>query len=189
MFSVDATGAPPLNFRWLRNGVTWQSNAGPILVITNCQVNGSFRVVVTNLAGSVNSSSVALTVLPDLDGDGLPDDWESTYFGNPTNASATLDADGDGMINRDEFVAGTNPTNASSVLKITRSTTDNTLLYFVAQTNIGYSVQYRTNLSSAAWRALSNISHQSQVTTVQVNAPYPAPESERFYRIVSPPHP
>jgi hypothetical protein len=144
---------------------------------------------VSNLAGSVNSSSVALTVLPDADGDGLPDAWESTYFGNPTNASATLDADGDGMINSDEFVAGTNPTNAASVLKITRSTTDNSLLYFVAQTNMGYSVQYRTNLASAAWRALSNISPQSQVSTVQVNAPYPAPESERFYRIVSPPQP
>jgi hypothetical protein len=137
MFSVAATGAPPLNFRWLRNGVTWQSNAGPVLVITNCQVSGSFRVAVSNLAGSVNSSSVALTVLPDADGDGLPDAWESTYFGNPTNASATLDADGDGMINSDEFVAGTNPTNAASVLKITRSTTDNSLLYFVAQTNPG----------------------------------------------------
>ncbi len=185
LFTVAVTGAPPLNFRWLRNGVTWPSDGTSILVITNCQSNGTYRVAVTNLAGSVNSSSVALTVLPDTDGDGLPDSWETTYFGNPTGGSATADGDGDGMSNRDEFIAGTDPGNALSVLRIIR-TPANGLLQFVAQTNLGYSVQYSTNLSAALWRSLSNIGVQAQVSTVQVNAPYPAPEPERFYRVVTP---
>ena len=189
IFSVAATGAPPLNFRWLRNGVTWPSEGLPTLVITNCQSNGTFRAVITNLAGSINSSAVALTVLPDSDGDGLPNSWETNYFGNATSASPTADVDGDGMINRDEFMAGTDPTNALSVLKLARSTLNNSVLHFVAQTNRGYTVLYRTNLSSALWQALSNIGVQSQAGTVQVQAPFPAPEPERFYRVVTPPMP
>jgi hypothetical protein len=186
VFSVIATGAPPLNFRWLRNGVTWLADADPVLVITNCQSNGVFRVVVTNLAGTVNGSSMSLTVLPDSDGDGLPNAWETNYFGNPTNANAAADVDGDGMINVDEFVAGTNPTNALSVLKITLSATNSGVLHFVAQPSISYGVQYRTNLSSDAWRVLSNISAQSQVRTMELRAPNPPLQSERFYRVATP---
>ena len=68
-------------------------------------------------------------------------------------------------------------------------TIDSGRLQFVAQTNLGYTVQYRTDLSSALWRSLSNVGVQTAVSTVQVNAPYPAPEPERFYRVVTPPMP
>ena len=84
---------------------------------------------------------------------------------------------------------GTNPTNALSVLRIARSTTNSGLLQFVAQTNLGYTVQYRTNLSSALWRPLSHFGVQTQVNTMQVSAPNPPPEPERFYRVVTPPVP
>ncbi len=93
------------------------------------------------------------------------------------------------MINGDEYIAGTDPTSALSVLKITLAATNAARLNFVAQTNIGYTVQYRTNLSLGLWNPFSNISAQSQVRTIQVNTPYPPPESERFYRIVTPPVP
>jgi hypothetical protein len=179
----------PITFRWLRNGVTWPSDGTSTLVITNCQSNGTYRVVITNLAGSVNSSSVALTVLPDADQDGLPDIWESQYFGNSTIGIGTADTDGDGMINTEEFVAGTDPTNALSVLKIVLNATNHALLHFVAQTNKGYTVQYHTNLAATAWRSLTNVGISPQVRTMQLNAPNPPPESERFYRIVTPPMP
>ena len=90
------------------------------------------------------------------------------------------------MINRDEYVAGTNPTNALSVLKLVRTATNSTALEFVAQANLGYSLQYRTNLASALWNTLTSVAAQSSVRTVQVNAPNPLPDRERYYRIVTP---
>jgi hypothetical protein len=59
-----------------------------------------------------------LTIAPmaDSDGDGLPDDWEQTYFGSTTAGVATADSDGDRMSNWQEYVAGTVPTNSASVL-------------------------------------------------------------------------
>jgi hypothetical protein len=189
VFRVAAAGAPPLSYRWLRNGVTWPSDGEPTLVITNVQAGGSFRVSVTNLAGSANSSAATLTVLPDSDGDGLPDSWETTYFGTSTGASAPVDSDADGMTNLEEFQAGTDPTNASSLLRIVLNATNSAVLHFVVEANHGYTVQYRTNLSAGAWTALSNFNAQSQVSTVRVNAPNPPPESERFYRVVTPPEP
>ena len=190
-FSVIATGAPPLYFRWLRNGALWTSNAFPDLVITNAQSNGTFRVTVGNLAGTASSipaAGVALVVLRDFDGDGQADIWETNYPGFSTNnaADALLDFDGDGMINRDEYVAGTNPTDALSLLQIILSTTNTSRLQFVAQTNIGYTVQSRTNLALGTWLNVSNITPQSQVRTVELNAASPPPAGDRFYRVVTP---
>jgi hypothetical protein len=181
----------PLYYRWLRNGALWASNTFPDLVITNCQSNGTFRVTVGNLAGTIGSipaGGVALTVLRDFDGDGMADIWETNYPGFSTNnaADALLDFDGDGMINRDEFVAGTNPTDALSLLKIIVSATNASSLQFVAQTNIGYTVQSRTNLSSAVWNSISNITASPQVRTVAVDVVAPPGIGERYYRIVTP---
>ena len=93
------------------------------------------------------------------------------------------------MINRDEYVAGTDPLDPSSVLKLTLTTTNTALLQFVAQTNVGYTVQYRTNLESAVWINVTNITSTSLMRTVEVNAPNPPPEMKRFYRVVTPPVP
>jgi hypothetical protein len=138
-------------------------------------------VTVTNAAlptgafspGPAAGNNVLLTMLPDFDGDGISDDWETNYFGNvntTNNASNALDdSDGDGMSNRDEYIAGTNPTNALSVLKIVLTATNANVLHFVAQPNISHSAQWRTNASSALWSDLTSITAQPLVRTVQVN--------------------
>ncbi len=50
----------------------------------------------------------------DSDGDGLPDDWEITWFTNLTAYTGTDDPDGDGFSNLEEFEGGSNPMLAAS---------------------------------------------------------------------------
>jgi hypothetical protein len=50
----------------------------------------------------------------DSDGDGLPDWWESEYFGGLTNANAEIDTDDDGLTNNQEYAFGTSPTVADT---------------------------------------------------------------------------
>ena len=50
----------------------------------------------------------------DSDGDGLPNAWESQYFGSSTAAVAGEDSDGDGQSNAIEYFTGTHPKNGSS---------------------------------------------------------------------------
>jgi len=47
------------------------------------------------------------------DNDGIPDLWETTYFGN-LDQTGTQDTDGDGLTNATEFADGTNPNKADS---------------------------------------------------------------------------
>jgi hypothetical protein len=199
-FSLVATGAPPLWYRWIRNGgsLPGATTSVPVLVITNVQSSGTLRVTVTNAAlptgafspGPSAGNNVLLTMLPDFDGDGISDYWETNYFGNvntTNNASNALDdPDGDGMSNRDEYIAGTNPTDALSILKIVLTATNANVLHFVAQSNISYSAQWRTNMASALWNNLTSITAQPLVRTVQVNTATEPPSSEKYIRIVTP---
>lgn len=196
IFSVVATGAPPLGFRWVRSfgQLPPVFTDEPVLVWSNIQVTSQLRVVVTNRAntGGVQSpagGNITISVLTDADQDGVADNWESAYFGtSSTNnpANALEDPDGDGMDNRSEYVAGTNPTNALSLLNIVVSATNVSQLNFVAQTNINYTVQWRTNLGSAPWQRLTNIVGSSQVRTMSVNTATAPGTSERYFRVVTP---
>ncbi len=200
IFSLVATGAPPLWYRWIRNGgsVPGATTSVPVLVISNVQASGTIRVAVTNAAlpngvfspGPTAGNNVLLTMLADVDGDGMWDAWETNFFGsvnttnNPNNALD--DADGDGMINLDEYRAGTNPTNALSVLKIVLTATNANVLQFVAQTNLSYSVQWRSNLSTAAWINVTSLTASPLVRTVQLDTATAPPGSERYFRVVTP---
>jgi hypothetical protein len=193
----------PLGFRWIRNGGSLPgiTTSVPVLVISNVQASGTIRVAVTNAAlpasgtgafspGPAAGNNVALTMLADVDGDGMWDAWETNYFGtvNTTNnpANALQDPDGDGMSNRDEYIAGTNPTNALSLLNIVLTATNAHVLQFVAQTNVSYSVQWRTNLSSILWNTLTNITAGSQVRTVQVDSAAAPASDQQYFRVVTP---
>ncbi len=69
-FSVTATGTAPLSYQW-RFGIPGNGGANlagatsPILNVTNAQPTnaGNYRVIVTNLFGSVTSAVATLTVL------------------------------------------------------------------------------------------------------------------------------
>jgi hypothetical protein len=188
-FICVATGAPPIIYRWLTNGVGYVTNSSGIFIFPNVLGNLSVRANVVNTAGNVNSATVALTMLRDFDGDGLADSWETNYFGFNTNnaADGLLDFDGDGMSNHDEFRSGTNPTNALSVLKLVQTMTNGNVLQFTAQTNLTYTVLCRTNLTGAPWTGVTNVLPSTAVRTVLVDsAVAPLLPVERYYRVITP---
>ncbi|GAX62657.1 hypothetical protein SCALIN_C38_0020 [Candidatus Scalindua japonica] len=50
----------------------------------------------------------------DSDGDGIPDPWEISNFGDLATANGTTDFDNDGLLDIDESLNGTNPKNTDS---------------------------------------------------------------------------
>jgi hypothetical protein len=189
--SVIVTGAPPIWYRWLRGGTAFTTTSVPVLTITNIQATATWRVGATNSAApagvfSPASGSVTITMIPDGDGDGLGDAWEIAYFGSTNANNAALDSDGDLMSNLDEFRSGTNPTNALSVLKVVFTETNANVLSFVAETNLSYSVQWRTNLITPSWQNLTNVFPSNQVRTITVDSGTAPPGAERYFRVVTP---
>ena len=86
---------------------------------------------------------------PDIDGDGIPNDWETLYFGGPTNAMPNADPDGDKFNNLREYVADTNPTNGASFFHIEAFSNDvGWIVYFLSSTGRSYALQLATNLLS-----------------------------------------
>jgi len=67
MFSVIATGTPPLSYQWVLNslGNRLSGATNDTLVLPNVQASnaGNYRVIVTNDTGSVLSASARLTVV------------------------------------------------------------------------------------------------------------------------------
>jgi hypothetical protein len=72
----------------------------------------------SDTAGRIANGNL-FTVEPsdDSDADGLPDAWETRYFGTIA-ALPDADPDSDGLNNLEEFRAGTNPVEPASVLSI-----------------------------------------------------------------------
>jgi len=178
-FSVSAMGNPlPLSFRWRINGSTITNLT---LYETNCfftfanvqpaamtnQV--SFTVVVTNLAGSSSlSSNAVVIVLPDSDGDGLPDEWEIAHGFSTSDATDALrDSDRDKATNAQEYKAGTDPNDPRSLLRLDQVSYDETKHWrvtFVAVSNRTYSVQ-----ASERFGADSALRNVAEVTAAPTN--------------------
>jgi hypothetical protein len=66
-------------------------------------------------AKGIHTSTVMeeIPLSDDVDGDGLPDNWETNYFGN-LSYKGTTDTDGDGYTNLVEYQRGTNPADPNS---------------------------------------------------------------------------
>lgn len=78
---------------------------------TNRAVNPATGLL---MAAPRNAVSVYVPAAQDSDGNGLPDWWEYSYFGN-TGVVVGADADGDGFVNNTEFLDASDPRDSSSV--------------------------------------------------------------------------
>ena len=151
---------------------------------------GAYRLILTNAATLAPvSSTFTVTLLPDADGDGLADPWETNYFGGLTAADPNADSDGDGVSNREEYLAGTDPLDPLSRLglEVTRvSGVSGALLAFPAVSNRTYSIEYTDGgaVGVAGWRKLLEVAAQPQALRVeQVDRPAP---TNRLYRVRTP---
>jgi subtilisin family serine protease len=199
-FSAGFTGNPPLfGVEWRQGSVVPASNTvaafQDFFLLTNAQPAhaGTWRVRVRNLANSGGVERLFnLAVLPDRDGDGLPNDWELAH-GLCTNdaADAVFDADLDGVANRDEYTAGTNPTNAQSVLKIEtiRRTDAATALTFQAVSNKTYTVEARAGEIEDRWQRIADLLPATTNRTVSVLDGNSSSDAARYYRLVTPRRP
>jgi hypothetical protein len=66
-----------------------------------------------------NTATFAVIMVPDSDGDGIPNSWENAHGLDPFNPNdALLDNDHDGLSNLAEYLAGTDPNDSGSYLRI-----------------------------------------------------------------------
>ncbi len=116
---------------------------------------------------TTGSYQVALSQrFADVNGNGLPDEWEVAKFGGVTNITAEGDVDGDGFSNRNEWLAGTHPNDPGSALRISRiqRSTNGTLVTWTSLPDGRYRVQSATNLF-AAWNTLPDTVLADSIST------------------------
>lgn len=185
----------PIGYRLRRNGLSLPETfieryeRAAFFTITNIRAPlTNYAVVVTNAARptGINSTTASINLLPDTDGDGIPDVWEA-QFGFSTNSAtdALLDSDGDQMLNWQEWIAGTDPTDAASYLRIDSLTANGVAtLAFGAVAGRTYTIEFTSTLGSGTWSRLANVVAQATNRTEQILDP--TYTTNRFYRIATP---
>jgi hypothetical protein len=136
-------------------------------------------------AGLANQATLPL--MPDSDGDGMPDAWELANGTDPLSNDANADPDHDGFTNLQEYWAGTSPTNAASALRIESAftlPTGSQVLSFTAMSNHTYTVLFRNDLPSP-WQKLTDIPSQPATRQAWITN-NPGANSTFFYRLITP---
>jgi hypothetical protein len=205
--SAAVTGTGPFTYQW-RKGSAFDSSTvrstvksaetNAFFTLSNVQVSqgGAYRLYLGNAAVPDISStspnrSFTLTVLPDTDGDGLPDEWETANGFNAADGSdAAQDKDGDGINNLAEYHSGTVPTDAASALRLATvaDTEGRASVNFTAAANRTYTVEWNASVAGGSWQKLTDIVAKSadrlETVTDASNG-----EGARFYRVVTPRRP
>ena len=141
--------------------------------------------------GAINQGSTN----PDRDGDGLPNEWETTYGLNPDSAvgadGAAGDPDGDGLTNLQEYVSGTDPQDPGSYLRVEsiHDAAEGVQIRFRAVVDKTYSVLYRSPLDATGWLKLANVPAQPVTGEISVLDESLQTAESRFYRLVTPARP
>ena len=110
--SSNALALTPTAYAFDRSQVSYEGGPAPLVVSSQGQVALSSKD-----RGKMERVDLLVSVTPeDGDGNGLPDAWETHYFGF-VGVDPNGDADGDGMTNRAEYLAGTDPKSEASLFK------------------------------------------------------------------------
>jgi hypothetical protein len=177
--SLERNTEPPLD------SLASSTGDAILIVLLDKGVAVEQRQVVLPAAGE----SVRLDLGPglDLDGNGVPDDWEQL------NSAGDLasDLDGDGQSKLAEYLAGTNPADGSSAFRlVVVQTSEGPRVSFLARRAQGigyggraryYTLEQRASVATGAWEPLSNYVRLPGNDQWVVYAP-PLSNPSAFYR-------
>lgn len=118
----------------------------------------------------------------DLNGDGLPDNWQARYwpgFKSSDWPGPGVDTDGDGVSNYGEFLVGTDPRDASSVLRVGLAVASG-LRRMTWNTQAGsvYQVEVSSNLQTWSNFGISRLATGSSDSIVLEDS-----QSNSYYRV------
>ncbi len=134
------------------------NNNTDLWILNHTNLTEMWAVTTNGRASYASWSLVDPVTQPDEDGDGIPDWWETQYFGGATNAIANADQDNDGESNLAEYIADTHPDNDASTFtrEIVYSATETNKVLNLqvgppSSTNRIYDVSWSTNLPANLW--------------------------------------
>jgi len=163
-----------------------QQSAEGMLTVTRPQwlpaSTHSVRLAYKTADGRVSAPSDAVTVKTwgaDLNGDGLPDDWQTLNWGKHW-PDANADSDMDGATNLEEFLAGTDPTDPNSILKLRMSSRPQGM-YIEWNTEPGNYYQLQITSDFKTWR---NIGSPRFAPSTTDSLPATDPGQVRYYRVI-----
>lgn len=193
---VSNSATLPLTYSWRSNNLIVATESSmsyvSIFPIGPVKTNAGYRVAIVNAFGASGALSTGanLVVLPDSDGDGLPNAYEDAYGLDRDNAEdAGLDLDDDGVTNAGEYAAGTDPGDALNRLRILqiRDSDGGAEIEFQASSNKTYTVEFREALGQENWQPLRNLpARETNRMELLIDA---SPSLRRFYRLLTPARP
>jgi hypothetical protein len=162
----------------------------PIFDSDASQLGANLFIVVRDASGVRDQSPFTITergqfqrldfgtAVPDSDGDGLPDAWETQHFGGLNQNAGSIGANGLSALQN--YIAGTNPNDANSGFKLSIKITNNVkAVSFTAVRAEGpgyegltrlYSLEASPGIAPASWTGVSgfiNITGNHQAVTYQ----------------------
>lgn len=183
---TPATGLEVAKYRVFRaGGEQLSETAESYSTIGGLAPAGSVAVEVSYVLASGEESprspsATGKTWGADKNFDGLPDDWQETYWTAKPYPAGGEDSDGDGVRNLDEWLAGTDPTDASSVLRITWKATA-LGIQIEWPTKAGYVYQLQSSSDGTSWKSVGGPRFAAQSRD---SVTLPAADRFALYRIL-----
>ena len=140
--------------------------------------------------GNILSLSFSVSsdiVLDDINGNGIPDDWEEKAGLSLDRDDSALDNDGDGYSNREEWITGTDPMNENSRLAIWSVDPQPDSLRIRFAPLVGgrtYSLRRSSSLlaPSSEWSVIATFNADADMESFLWVLPVPS-DSSNFYRV------
>jgi len=165
----------------------WNLEINDELVVSNFTFYGApaafqeLKVVASSASASfldeIGITDIPPAALPDEDGDGIPDYWETFYYGGATNANPTATVSNGVNTVLQAYIAGLDPTDPAALFEI--SGLQQNVLWWNGVSGRVYNVYWTSNLLSGFQTLETNVLWTGSVFTDSTHAA----EQKGFYKI------